>query len=74
MGVTYDSSRQRGAPPSADYGHAGAGFVTIQAPADPPQPKPRKKIPLRPSSMVESGRSDALSVAPEGHRHSRGDY
>ena len=89
MGITYNSSvspaksssgnRQRGTPPSipihcsADY--EGGSYVTVQAPVHAPQPKPRKKIAQRPSSMVESdSRLDALTVVPEGHRRSRGDY
>lgn len=90
VGITYDAScgapakgtvndRQRGAPPSIPIRYSGdcmeESYVTIKAPGDPPQPKPRKKSAPRPSSMIEGGsRPDALSVAPEGHRYSRGDY
>ena len=85
----YDSSvppaksssgnRQRATPPSIPI-HCSAeyeegSYFAVHATVHPPQPKPRKKMAQRPSSMVESdSRSDALTVAPEGHRHSRGDY
>lgn len=90
VGMTYNVSsgspvkgtnddRQRGAPPNIPIRYSGdctgESYVTIKAPVDPPQAKPRKKSAPRPSSMVEGGsRPDALSVAPEGHRYSRGDY
>ena len=79
--VSKDSngSRHRGAPPSVPMPYSSddldSGYVTIQAPDGPPQPKPRKNIPKRPVSMVERGqKSDALGVVHGGETHSRGNY
>lgn len=68
-----NGSRQRGAPPMLYSSVDDDSYVTVQVPDGPPQPKPRKNIPKRPASMVESAyKSDVLGVVHEGQKHSRG--